>query len=148
MMLYKNCGVLQCHELGLFMSNRIFQESFEKLEREHALILEELWYDLGGANLLREEEPSSHVEANTGACSEEESWEDSMSQGTLFEEPAEEKESEHFNEAMSHDNSETLNLKKEKFDVRTMFAKILLEKKINTDVYKPYIFATLFPDIL
>ena len=112
MMLYKNCGVLQCHELGLFMSNRIFQESFEKLEREHALILEELWYDLGGANLLREEEPSSHVEANTGACSGEESWEDSMSQGTLFDEPAEDRESEFVNEAMSHDNSETLNLKK------------------------------------
>ena len=71
-----------------------------------------------------------------------------MSQGTLFEEPVEDRESEHFNEAMSHDNSETMNLKKEKFNVRTMFAKMLLEKKINTDVYKPYIFATLFPDIL
>ena len=71
-----------------------------------------------------------------------------MSQGTLFDEPAEDRESEFVNEAMSHDNSETLNVKKKKFDVRTKFGKMLLENKTNTDVYKPYIFATLFPDIL
>jgi len=36
------------------MSGRIFKDSLERLEGEHALILEELWCKLGGANLLRE----------------------------------------------------------------------------------------------
>jgi len=148
MMLFKNCGLSQCHELGWSMSGRIFQDSLERLEGEHALILEELWRALGGAHLLRDEEPSSHVEANTGACSGEESWEDSMSQGTLFDEPAEDRESEIANEAMSHDDFETINLKKEKFDVRTTLGKMVQENETNSDVYKPYIFATLFPDLL
>ena len=96
-MLFKNIDVSQCHELGWSMSRKIFIENFEILDRDHALLLKELWFALGGEPLHEESEASHVVEAHTGACSEEESMENlsSQSQETFFEElEAEDKNSD------------------------------------------------------
>ena len=47
---------------------------------EHALLLKELWYALGGQTLQETSENSQGFEAHTGACTEDETLEDFYSQ--------------------------------------------------------------------